>query len=79
MPNNVSIHKYRNKYDVTVICPKCGDRRQETWTQKPDMKQPRVACKQCKSAFRGDDQAPDVRGISLRSHAAQKTRRAVNA
>ena len=73
-----SIHRYRRTYDVTVICPKCGLKRQETWKLRPDMKEPRVACKSCKGIFQTEESGEDTRGLSVRCNSAQRQRRAAN-
>lgn len=75
MPNLISAKRYTNLYDVTVICPKCGNIRYETWKLKPDMKNPRVACVNCKSLFKQDEDCDSVKGLSLRCNQAQKSKR----
>lgn len=77
MPNNVSIHKYRNKYVVLCKCPVCGVKHLVNMTAQPII-MPRVYCEDHERLRHNDEDAPDVRGISLRSHAAQKHRRAAN-
>jgi hypothetical protein len=77
MPNNVSIHRYQNKYVVLCKCPVCGVKHLVNMTAHPII-MPRVYCEDHAHLRHNDADAPDVRGISLRSHAAQKTRRAAN-
>lgn len=66
MTNNVSIHKYKRKYHVTVYCTGCETYREEVWTLRPDMKIPHVPCVSCRPLFKGDADAPDVRNVSMR-------------
>jgi len=66
MPNLISVKKYSKTYPVEIICPRCGKIRHEVWKQKPDMKNPRVACIICKPLFKQDEIQESTKGLSMR-------------